>query len=95
MNLSHRVEGADDVHRQLCLHRGGRDRTLVVPRLRGAALALARSVFGGALILVRRLPACRGRCDRLAERENHRAIEAAVIGCIEIDDVAQQHPAFV
>ena len=97
MDLSHRVEGADDLQPQLCLPRGGRDRTLVVLGLRGATLALdlARGDFGGALILASRLPACWGSCHRLAGRENHRAIEAPVVGCIEIDDVAQQHLSFV
>ncbi len=94
LDLSHRVEGADDVQRQLCLPRGARDRALVVRGLRGATLA-PRGDFGGALILASRLPACRGCCHRLAGRENHRAIEAAAVGCIEIDDVAQQHLSFV
>src|SRR5580692_5117721 len=50
--------------------------------------------FGGALILARRHTACSGRCDHLAGRYEHGAIEAAVaMGCIEIDDITQQHLA--
>jgi len=94
MDSSHRVEGADEVQRQLCLPRSERDRTLVVLGLGRAKLALARDDVGSALILASRLPACRGCCHCPVGRANHRAIEAAV-GCIEIDDVAQQHLSFI
>jgi len=96
MDSSHRVEGADEVQRQLCLPRSERDRTLVVLGLCRATLALnlAHVDFGCARIFASRLPICRGCCHRPARRENRRAIEAAAVGCIEIDDVAQRHRSF-
>jgi len=91
MDLSHRLEGADEVQRQRCLPRGERDRTLVVLGLCHAKLALAQDDVGGALVLASRAPAC---CHCLARHADHGAIEAAV-GCIEIDDIAQEHLSFV
>ena len=94
MDLSHRLEGADEVQRQLCLPRSERDRTLVVLGLCRARFALAGDDGGGALILASKAPACRECRHCLAGRADHRAIKAAV-GCIEIDDIAQQHPSFI
>ena len=96
LGLSHRVESDGDVQHQRRLHRGEWDRALAFLGLRDAQLGPDLDGFGGALILARRHTACSGRCDHLAGRYEHGAIEAAVaMGCIEIDDITQQHLALV